>query len=360
METAKEKSSILPGASILLPKRIPVRYKELTAEGSTYKMEFYEAPYSNEYALYETKKGECEGLVQVYRFGILVYSWSVANGVPVGDYTVYDNGCASTTVNWSYHLEKDDMRSITYLPKGSVLTVKDRSTLQVVYSGDFQRKGLLRSGYGTVFNRTTGKEEQYGFFVEDKMEHVCMEFHENNTMVEYEDSKENNTAIEDRKPVYIGGYAFDKTTEKYVRHGSGCLLDMFTGMASLKGTWNMGQCENNGMSMVDGKNEEKVTNLPLRVMVEEVANKIVEPERGCDLTRISCATTELNIPAYGCNTSLGTWNVSYFPCLQVLCISSSQFNRTSFVLCGLCRLKEVRVSDSCFREAVCVNPVSNE
>ena len=118
-EEHTESKSIIPGLATILKDYVASHYKTVESDGMEYGMEFYKKPHANEYALYELKDGKCEGMIQVYRFGLLLYSWNVHNGVPEGDVTEYDNGLAVQTVNWSYYLKKDDMRCVRFTPNGS-------------------------------------------------------------------------------------------------------------------------------------------------------------------------------------------------------------------------------------------------
>ena len=342
-EEHTESKSIIPGLATILKDYVASHYKTVESDGMEYGMEFYKKPHANEYALYELKDGKCEGMIQVYRFGLLLYSWNVHNGVPEGDVTEYDNGLAVQTVNWSYYLKKDDMRCVRFTPNGSSMSIVDRSTNVIVYRGDYDRKGMVRSGYGIVCNKDTGKEELYGYFEEDRLVHICQRFLENGVMVEYDNSKEDNTALERQRPVYYGGYAYSEQSGTFVRHGKGRLLHVFTGMTQFEGVWNMGMMNQDGVKYTDGKNDWRINNYSLRELTDKIASNVVSVNSSSSLEKLSSTVSDLTITQGGNDTHLSF----SFRCLRTLVLEDMCCSQASFVLYNLPLLKKLSIGSRC-------------
>ena len=340
-----ESKSIIPGFLIIIRDHVVSHYKNVESEGVAYGLEFYKEPHANDYTLYELKDGFCEGLVQLYRFGLLLYSWSVHDGKPEGDLTVYDNGMAVQTVNWSYYLKNDDKRCVQFSPNGSVLVIFDRSTKKMIYRGDYEREGLIRSGLGIVCNKDTEKEELYGYFEEDRMVHIKQRFLGDGNMVEYDDNKEDNTALESQRPVYYGGYAFDREKEVFVRHGKGRLFHIFTGMMQYEGTWNMGKENEKGTKYTDGKNEWRINNYSLRELVDKVANNAVKVDNSTSLETLSCSVSDLHICHSYRNSAY--FSFSSLHCLRTLQLDDNACNQKKFILSNIPFLKSVSIGRSC-------------
>ena len=85
---------------------------------------------------------------------------------------------------------------------------------------------MNRNGYGIEYEIENGKEKIEGYWCKDRLIRMIREFDaENNQMIEYTESKEDNDNMKllNRIPIYIGGYCIENG--KYVRNGVGYLID---------------------------------------------------------------------------------------------------------------------------------------
>lgn len=140
-------------------------------------------------------------------------------------------------------------------------------------------------------------------------------FLENGVMVEYDNSKEDNTALERQRPVYYGGYAYSEQSGTFVRHGKGRLLHVFTGMTQFEGVWNMGMMAQDGVKYTDGKNDWRINNYSLRELTDKIASNVVSVNSSSSLEKLSSTVSDLTITQGGNDTHL---SFSSFRCLRTL------------------------------------------
>ena len=211
-------------------------------------MTLYQGDHSNEYLLSEMKEGKVEGRCQLFNRGIVSLAWMIKNGKRVGGITEYENGKAIQKENWDSLLgnESGDRRMIENSKEGLIMIIRckgkkdeENDKSRVIYRGGFDEE-MNRNGYGIEYDAKYGKEKIEGYWSKDRLIRMIREFDaENNQMIEYTESKEDNDNMEllNRNPIYIGGYCIENG--KYVRNGVGYLIDEKSGTAIRESEWEM-------------------------------------------------------------------------------------------------------------------------
>ena len=105
-------------------------------------------------------------------------------------------------------------------------------------------KHIVQSDFCSLGDK---REIRYTMTAEEKQEEDsdqerCRESEKPFVMIEYAGGKsEKNDVVIDRRPIYVGGFTYDKHKNELLRHGKGKVLNEFTGVCEQEGTWNNGE-----------------------------------------------------------------------------------------------------------------------
>ena len=111
----------------------------------------------------------------------------------------------------------------------------------VVYRGGYEKKSLKREGEGYEYDEESGRVLIHGVWKNDELFQIFQEFESESTMIEYDvNDVEENVSVRNRRPMYMGSYAYDEPKRKYVRHGMGNEIDVNTGIAKKECEWSNG------------------------------------------------------------------------------------------------------------------------
>ena len=225
--------------------------KILTINGMKYELQYYKGSHSSEYLVSEMKGDKINGRCQLFNRGILSRSWMVRNGKEVGETTRYNHGkVVEKEIEDIIHDTLENRRVIENTKDGLIMIIRSRSDNEsngiVIYRGEFD-ENLNRNGYGIEYDKENGKEKLEGYWEKDTLIRVIREFDEENNMIEYTGSE--NTEINKRIPVYIGGYCYDNGS--YKRNGIGYLIDETNGTATRESEWKNGK-EIKGTDLYEG------------------------------------------------------------------------------------------------------------
>ena len=344
--------------------------KKISIHGVDYEVTLYQGDHSNEYLLSEMKEGKVEGRCQLFNRGILSLAWMMKNGKRVGGITEYENGKAIQKESWDSLLgnESGDRRMIENSKEGLIMTIRckckkdeENDESRVIYRGGFDEE-MNRNGYGIEYDAENGKEKIEGYWSKDRLIRMIREFDaDNNQMIEYNESKEDNDNMEllNRNPIYIGGYCIENG--KYVRNGVGYLIDEKSGTAIRESEWENGkekkECRTDLYEgwYVEGMNESIRSILknenPKEMKTKPIVNvpsKRIEIHRSSDLNEMDLKVTELVICSNSCN-ELNELNLNKFEWLESIEIGNDCFKSVqTFQIDGLNQLKTIKIGKNSF------------
>ena len=172
----------------------------------------------------------------LYDCGVIVMKWKEKNGIRQGEYCVYEDGVARYIGYWENVFGSGDIIRLLNRKKGKLMQLIDRNKRTRVYLGGYNSEWKPH-GKGVEFNRSTGLPMYESIWENGVRTHIVKEIR-NTKMIEY---SENYTNIElsDKLPIYCGGFLYDETSDEFLRHGTGCLLDKF-GCATEEAIWERG------------------------------------------------------------------------------------------------------------------------
>ena len=168
------------------------------------------------------------GVAQLFKNGVLQLSWRMVNGQRKGNLTIYQNGIVDRMTTWE-NFEKDVIFYVVNDESGKRLLVEMvKVSGVVIYKGEFDHATLKKSGWGIVYDES-GLEKYVGYFEEDKLVHIKQSFMKvedaeegsKMMMIEYggDVTEDNVKDVLSRRPIYMGGYAFEKKRNEFVRTG---------------------------------------------------------------------------------------------------------------------------------------------
>ena len=233
----------------------------------------------------------------------------------------------------------------------------------VIYQGGFDEE-MNRNGYGIEYDAENGKEKIEGYWSKDRLIRMIREFDaDNNQMIEYNESKEDNDNMEllNRNPIYIGGYCIENG--KYVRNGVGYLIDEKSGTAIRESEWENGkekkECRTDLYEgwYVEGMNEsirsilknENPREMKTKPIIGVPAKRI-EIHNSDELKALDLKVTELVICSNSCN-ELNELNLNKFEWLESIEIGGDCFKSVqTFQIDGLNRLKTIKIGKNSFTQ----------
>ena len=308
--------------------------------------------------------GEVEGRCQLFSHGILSLSWIIKNGKRVGEVTNYESGKALLKESWASLFGDGERRVIENTNGGLIMSIRYDSPEEneeiVVYRGGFDEK-MNRHGYGIEYDRKSGREKIEGYWEKDQLIQVIREFDiEKNIMIEYAEES-NNADLLCRIPVYTGQYSIE--SGKFVRNGTGYLIDEKSGVAIRESEWENGkEKEGGGIDLYEGwyvrgmkesirsilknENPEELETVPNTVI--GAPEKRIEIQKSDDLLDINLEVVCLVISS-NCGNELAELDLSKFECLQSIVIGSECFQSVqTFTIDGLHRLKSLKIKSKSF------------
>ena len=280
----------------------------------------------------EYRDGVPNGVVQLFKDGILYQAWRKENDKNVGTITIYKDGIAERETTWEeIDSDKGQICWIVNTRREKYMEIETTDyPSRIIYRGCYDEK-KKRSGFGTEYNKDDGIETLTGFFKNGKVHHVCQSFirdKDGMKMIEYGGEKEeNNYDILDRKPIYIGGYRYDDRRCEYIRHGCGKVINMWSGVCEYESEWKDGEeVEGKRLYVTNGWYFENNGEVSVRMEV---------------LTQGQAAS----------NVSLCTDLVVEYN-LQELVIPNNSYNNsdiTELKIKNLPSLTAIRIGDVCFK-----------
>ena len=205
-----------------------------SVKGREFEVITFQGEHCDEYVVKEEKSGEC----CLYRKGVLELSWREENGQKAGGFTVYEKGKVLRKENWLSVLSGEERRYIENNVKGIRMIIRRGEENHVVYRGGFDNEeSMKREGEGYAYDEESGRVLVHGVWKNDELLQILQEFESENEMIEYEVIGEENVSVLNRRPVYEGGYTYNESSEKYVRHGKGNLIDLSSGVAMSECEW---------------------------------------------------------------------------------------------------------------------------
>ena len=229
--------------------------KVIYVNGKTFGKQEFQGEHSREYTLVEYVNGEPQEDMYLYDHGVLKFHWKMKDGVRNGTFRVYKNGKLEKQTEWNYFVEYRDALPWFFFREDNkmLMMLENVSTGHIVYRGEYDER-LTPNGYGIEYDPTTGKPIRSGLFKDGQMVDCHQEFMEEEeeenssyglirkrqVMIEYNRAKLGEDLVH-KCPVYVGGYMYDQTTNEYVRHGNGNVMDEHTGLIIRCGMWNRGE-----------------------------------------------------------------------------------------------------------------------
>ena len=379
--------------------------KIVKCDDKRYAIQRYQGEHKDEYTVMEVdKNGVKNGLAQLFDNGIIQLSWRMVAGKRDGSLTVYENGIVNRSIDWN-SIGKELTREVLNDESGNrVLIEKNWTTGIITYKGCYNHETLNREGYGVEYDESSGVEKYCGYYRENALFHIKQSFikksslqsrlrvfelskgkneknkKENDENVENEmimiefggDEKEdNNKNVLNRRPIYMGGYRFDKKRNEYLRNGIGYELNELSGICDNIGEWddNGLKKEGVGCKLYGGWYGEGESDKSIRLSeIDEEERKRREEEEKekayWNEERPVCSSLNLsqirgieefvigNNSMNGLNGNLSEMKLELidFPRLKRIEIGSNSFqNVRGFILTNLLNLMEIKIGVECFR-----------
>jgi len=277
----------------------------------------------------------------------------------------------------------------------------------IVYKGEYNHNNLVKEGYGVEYDDESGMEKYYGYFQNDRLIHIRQSFIKSKSknkkendddngdnemiMIEFggDEKEDNNKNVLNRRPIYMGGYRFDKKRNEYLRNGVGYELNELSGICDNIGEWDDNGLKKEGVgcklyggwygegesdksirfSEIDEeekKRKEEEEERKRKEEEEERKRKEEEEEERKRMNEIVPICSSLNLSQIrgieefvignnsmnGSNGNLSEMKLELidFPRLKRIEIGSNSFqNVRGFILTNLLNLMEIKIGVECFR-----------
>lgn len=306
----------------------------------------FQGEHRDEYMVKDMNSGEC----RLFRKGVLELSWREERGKRVGGFTVYEKGKVLRMESWRGLLYQDEFRCVEN-SQGSVrMIIRRGKKNHVVYRGGYEKKSLKREGDGYEYDEESGRVLIHGVWKNDELFQIFQEFESESTMIEYDvNDVEENVSVRNRRPMYMGSYAYDEPKRKYVRHGMGNEIDLNTGIAKKECEWSNGGVKSAvdlfGGWYVEGGEEDSLRHLVLEEYMEDV-----EIHSELEWHSMHKDVREITVAANTCNEeSMTELSFGSFKCLKRIVVGDDCFMNVNEVrLTGVNELESVVVGMRCF------------
>ena len=309
----------------------------------------FQGTHSDEYVVKEGRSGDC----RLFRKGVMKLHWKEYNGKKVGGFTVFEKGRALRKESWESLLSRNERRYVGNW-KGNVrMIIRRGEENHVVYRGGYDNEeSLKREGEGYAYDEESGRVLIHGVWKNDELFQILQEFESENEMIEYEvTGGMENVSVLNRRPVYEGGYTYNESSEKYIRHGMGNLIDVDSGAAKNECEWVNGGLRDSvdlfGGWYVKGREEDSLWNH--RNEVKELEAAI---HSWMEWQALSKSVTEVVVSSSCCNKeSINVLDLSELKKLRRIEIGNDCFEFVNEVkLIGLSELQSVVVGMSSFTQ----------
>ena len=315
-----------------------------SVEGREFEVTTFQGEHCDEYVVKEEKSGEC----RLYRKGVLELSWREENGHRTGGFTVYEKGKALGKENWLNVLSGEERRYIENNVKGIRMIIRRGEENHVVYRGGFDNDdSMKREGEGYAYDEESGRVLIHGVWKNDELFQILQEFEDENEMIEYEVIKGENVSVLNRRPVYEGGYTYNESSEKYVRHGKGNEIDLSSGVATSEGEWSNGELMNRvelfGGWYVRGREGNSLQTGAVETRTADIHNEV-------EWNSLNKSVFEVVVSSNCCNEkSMKVLDLSELKYLRRIEIGNECFEYVNEVkMAGLNELKSVEIGMNCF------------
>ena len=228
-----------------------------------YSIQLFQKPHKEEYTISSMKNGEVNGVVQLFRYGILQASWKEQDGKRTGIVTKYKGGVVDCQHKWSdlHSFPTTSLPGIVNTKSGRKLGLlytppndscseispntseRQNNDNQAYYLGEYN-DNWQPDGYGIYY--VDKKEVHAGFYKEGKLIHYHQIFEdivENGTlkriMIEFDGNPEEDNVSDVLllQPVYMGSYLYDEDKHKFLKHGIGNAIGKTSGICEYIGEW---------------------------------------------------------------------------------------------------------------------------
>ena len=315
-----------------------------SVEGREFEVTTFQGEHCDEYVVKDKKSGEC----CLYRKGVLELSWREENGRKAGGFTVYEKGKVLRKENWLSVLSGEERRYIENNVKEVRMIIRRGEENHVVYRGGFDNEeSMKREGEGYAYDEESGRVLVHGVWRDDKLFQILQEFESENEMIEYEVIGEENVSVLNRRPVYEGGYTYNESSEKYVRHGKGNEIDLSSGVATSECEWSNGEVKDRvelfGGWYVKGREEDSLIQGLVETRSADVHNEV-------EWNSLNRNVFEIVVSSNCCNEkSMKVLDLSELKYLRRIEIGNECFENVNEVkMAGLNELESVEIGMSSF------------
>ena len=245
-------------------------------------------------------------------------------------------------------LGDEERRYIENNVKGIRMIIRRGEENHVVYRGGFDNEeSMKREGEGYAYDEESGRVLVQGVWRNDELLQILQEFESENEMIEYEVIGEENVSVLNRRPVYEGGYTYNESSEKYVRHGKGNEIDLSSGVAMSECEWLNGEVKNRvelfGGWYVKGREEDSLIQGIVETWSADIHNEV-------EWNSLDRNVFEIVVSSNCCNEkSMKVLDLSELKYLRRIEIGNGCFEYVDEVkMAGLNELKSVEIGMNCF------------
>ena len=233
--------------------------------------------------------------------------------------------------------------------KGIRMIIRRGEENHVVYRGGFDNEeSMKREGEGYAYDEESGRVLVHGVWKNDELFQILQEFENENDMIEYEVFKgEENVSVLNRRPVYEGGYTYNESSEKYVRHGKGNEIDLSSGVAASECEWSNGELKDRvelfGGWYVKGREENSLIQCVVETWSADIHNEV-------EWNSLNNSVFEIVVSSNCCNEkSLRVLDLSELKYLKRIEIGNECFENVNEVkMAGLSELESVVIGMNSF------------
>ena len=246
--------------------------------------------------------------------------------------------------NWLSVLSGEERSYIENNVKEVRMIIRRGEENHVVYRGGFDNEeSLKREGEGYAYDEESGRVLVHGVWKNDELFQILQEFESENEMIEYEVIQgEENVSVLNRRPVYEGGYTYNESSDKYVRHGKGNLIDLSSGVATSECEWSNGEVKDCvelfGGWYVKGREENSLIQGAVKAYTADVHNEV-------EWNSLNRSVFEIVVSSNCCNdSSVRVLDLSELKYLRRIKIDSECFKYVDEVkMIGLNNLESVEI-----------------
>ena len=315
--------------------------------GRSFEVTTFQGKHSDEYMVKEESSGDC----RLFRKGVLELSWREENGRKVDKFTLYEKGRVLRKESWKSAWNREEHRYVEDCKGTMRMIIRRGEENHVVYRGGFDNEeSLKREGEGYAYDEESGRVLIHGVWKNDELFQILQEFESENEMIEYEvTGGMENVSVLNRRPVYEGGYTYNESSEKYVRHGKGNEIDLSSGVAMSECEWLNGEVKNRvelfGGWYVKGREEDSLIQGIVETWSADIHNEV-------EWNSLNKSVFEIVVSSNCCNEkSMNVLDLSELRYLKRVDIGNECFENVDEVkLIGLSELESVEIGMNSFTQ----------